>query len=107
METECIEVSNSIELSESEKKTKRASVTVLIMDGVTVAKDAKSYTVSGGEVKNRVSYLSTFEGAMQEVSDRLFLNKLTKRAEEGRTDFESLVKLVEEHKNEMKGKFKL
>jgi RNAse (barnase) inhibitor barstar len=44
---------------------------------------------------------------MQEVSDRLFLNKLTKRAEEGRTDFESLVKLVEEHKNEMKGKFKL
>lgn len=107
METECIEASNSIELTETKKKTERVCIPVLIMDSVTVTKDAMSYTVTGGEIKNRVSYLSTFEGAMQEVSDRLFLGKLTKRAEEGRADFESLVKLVEEHKNEMREKFNL
>ena len=107
METECIEVSNTVELPDPEKKTKKVSVTILDMDGVTVTRDSMSYTVTGGDVKNRVSYLSTFESAMQEVSERLFLNKLTKRAEEGRTEFESLVKLVKEHKKEMKETFKL
>jgi hypothetical protein len=103
--TECIEESV---LPETEKKTRKtASVTVLIEDGISVSKDSNEYTVVGGEIKNKLSHFNTFEGAMQEVSDRLFLGKLTKRAEEGRADFESLVRLVEEHKAEMKEKFRL
>jgi hypothetical protein len=103
--TECIEEEV---LPETEKKTRKtASVTVLIEDGISVSKDSNEYTVVGGEIKNKLSHFNTFEGAMQEVSDRLFLGKLTKRAEEGRADFESLVRLVEEHKAEMKEKFKL
>lgn len=104
METECIEVPIPIE---PEKKTKKVSATVLEMDGVKVTRDSMEYSVTGGDVKNRVSHMSTLESAMQEVSNRIFMDKLTKRAEEGRSDFESLVKLVEEHKNEMKEKFKL
>lgn len=104
MEIECLE---EIPQVDSENKSRKSSTTVLEMDGVTVTRDAMAYSVTGGEIKNRVSYMSTLEGAMQEVSERLFLGKLTKRAEDGRADFESLVRLVEEHKDEIKTKFEL
>jgi hypothetical protein len=76
------------------------------LDPIIVSRDSMSYMVRGGE-KPRVSHWPNLASAMQEVSDRLFLGKLTKRAEEGRADFESLVRLVEEHKAEMKEKFRL
>lgn len=106
MESECLEVQIPVEQIDSEKKRK-TSITILEMEGVSVTRDAMSFLVTGGEIKNRISYMSTFEGAMQEVSDRLFLGKLNRRAEEGRVDFESLVKLIEGHRDEMKEKFKL
>jgi len=73
---------------------------------IIVKKDSMSYTVTGGE-KKRISYWPNLESAMLDVSDRLFGNKLSKRAEEGKRDFASLVKLVEEHKREMEEKFRL
>jgi len=103
METECIKDFTSAE----QPKPKKTSITILEIEGVTVTKDSMSYLVSGGEIKNRVSYMNTFESAMREVSDRLFLGKLTLRAAAGRSDFRSLVELVEEYKAEMKEKFRL
>jgi hypothetical protein len=100
--------------TEQKKKEKTSSLITILetkedypdLKNVIVKKDNMEYTVIGG-VKGGLSHWSSFAAAMMEVSERLFENKLTKRADEGRTDFDTLVKLVEEHKREMTEKFRL
>lgn len=83
----------------TEKAATKTSVLVLEIDGVTVTKDATCYTVTGG-LKNRYSYFSNLESAMQEVADRLFHEKLTQRAQEKKSDIQSLIELIKEQKRE-------
>lgn len=88
---------------------------VLVCENIFVHRDTYSYVVSeqnGTELtcdvhgkKCNPTYHPDLPSAIHEVSKRLFDRKLEKRAEAGQYDFNSLLQLVREHKEEMNEMF--
>lgn len=107
-----------------ERKCKEPQIPVLIFENIFVHKDVYSYVVTEHSyvVTNKNSTASTCDvnarryrptyhpelsDAVYEVSKRLFNRKLAKRAKAKLLDFESLVQLVKEHKEEIHNGFSL
>lgn len=81
--------------------TKKVPTKILVLSyrGIDVYRDSMFFTVLEGN--KRPTYYSNLESAIIELSQRLFHNKLTQRAQEGKSDLQSLINLVREHKEEI------
>ena len=89
---------------------------VLVCENIYVHKDTYSYVVTeqtGAATsdvhtkKYKPTYHTTLSNAIKEMSLRLFNRKLGKRAEAEQYDFESLLRLVEEHNAEIEKRFEI
>lgn len=89
---------------------------ILVIEDIYVHKDAYSYVVTektGAATsdvhtkKYKPTYHPSLSSAIKEVSLRLFNRKLGKRAEAEQYDFESLLRLIEEHNAEIEKRFEI
>lgn len=94
-------------MKERKGKQEGTDKLVLVCENILVHKDPYCYVVTEliGERKRKPTYHTNLVDAIKEVSKRLFERKQNERIKAKQYDFESLVKLFEEHNEEMRKRF--